>query len=636
MKKLILFFLFIVISIKSTAQPNYSVSLIPKNLLPHASAVIRNKETAIEVKSLDNTVYHIKTAITVLNKNGNDLALIVVWHNKSNVIKSIKGVVYNEFSQPIGKFSESNFSDVNASNDFSLFEDSRVKHYIPVAVSYPYTIEYEYEIRSKQSLNFNDWKPVSGNGLAVEKSSFTFICKSDFNIRYKEINMPARAVLGMDKGTKSYKWTVNNLSAVKDEPYSPNPDSYESCVKIAPDNFMYEGLSGSFSNWNELGQWTYDRLLLNRGELSPSTVAYIKDITKDFAEPKQKARKIYEYMQKKTRYISIQIGIGGYQPFLASEVDKLGYGDCKALVNYMQALLKSVDIESFYCVVEAGDNKTSMIPDFASMDQGNHVILCIPLKNDTTWLECTNQKTPFGYLGSFTDNRTVLACTSKGGMLLHTPKYPTQNNLQKRIATFVINEGGELSGNMETAFKGSQYDNRESLIEESPTEQAKALKHIYPINNMDIEKLEFNQDKNDDPVTIETLKLTARDYASIDSNKINFMVNPVNRTGRAPRELRNRLKPVFISTGYMDEDEVIFTVPSNYRLDRIPLEVAIKKPFGSYKANMIMNGNKIIYNRQIQLIDGTYDKDNYQDLVDFYKQVADADNYSVSFVKKSN
>ncbi len=38
-------------------------------------------------------------------------------------------------------------------------------------------------------------------------------------------------------------------------------------------------------------------------------------------------------MQGKTHYISIQVGIGGYQPFLASDVDRLNYGDCKALVN---------------------------------------------------------------------------------------------------------------------------------------------------------------------------------------------------------------------------------------------------------------------------------------------------------------
>jgi hypothetical protein len=196
----------------ANAQANYDVSLISKDLLPYASAVIRNKDVTIEVKDNDNTIYHIKTAITVLNKNGDDIAEIVVWHNKTNIIKYVKGVTYNEFGKPVGKFSEKNLEDVNAGNDFSLFEDSRVKHFIPSLGSYPYTIEYEYETRSKQTLNFNDWMPNASTGLAVENSTFTFICKPDFAIRYKEINMPVKVTTGINKdGLKTYKWQVSNL-----------------------------------------------------------------------------------------------------------------------------------------------------------------------------------------------------------------------------------------------------------------------------------------------------------------------------------------------------------------------------------------------------------------------------------------
>lgn len=636
MKKILMQLLLACAFLQVNAQTKYTAADIPKNLLPYASAVIRNKETTVEVKGLDNTTYHIKECITVLNKNGDDLARIVIWHNKSNVIKSVKGVVYDEYGKPTSKFSESNFSDVNASNDFSLFEDSRVKHYIPTVLSYPYTIEYEYEVKSKQSLNFHDWKPQPEAGLAVEKSTFTFICKPDFNIKFKQINFaPTPIVTNLDKNTKTYTWSTSNLPAIKDEPYSPNPATYEPCVKVAPQKFMYEGIEGTFDNWYELGKWVYDKLLVNRDKLNQPTIDMVKNLTKDITDPKEKARKLYEYLQSKTRYISIQIGIGGYQPFLASEVDRLGYGDCKALVNYMHALLKAIDIESFYCVVEAGDEKTSLLSDFASMDQGNHIILCVPFKNDTTWLECTNQKLPFGYLGDFTDNRTVLACTAQGGKLLNTPKYGMAQSTQIRNATFIITEKGELKGDMKTSFKGAQYENRESLMEESPAEQVKALKHIYPVNNLEIDKFSIKQDKAaKSPETTEALNIYARDYAAIEPNKIKFMLNPVNRTSNAPRELRNRIKPMFIANGYTDIDDVVFTIPANYKTEKLPLDVELKAPFGFYKATMKISGNTLTYRREIQLKDGTYDKENYQELVDFYKKVSAADNYDVSLLKK--
>lgn len=629
-------FLLIIYSGASIAQINYRADLISKDLLPYASAIIRNKEVTIQVADLNSTIYHIKTAITVLNKNGDNLARIVIWHNKSNNIKYVKGLIYDEYGKQTSKFSESNFDDVSAANDFSLFEDSRVKHYSPPVTSYPYTIEYEYELRSKQTLNFDSWKPINQLGLAIEKSSFTFICKPDFKIKYKEINLLNKAVITINgEGLKTYSWQVNNVKAIKDEPYSPNPETYLGSVKIAPENFSYEGIKGSFTNWNELGKWTYDKLLLNRDMLSAETKAHIIDITKDIADAKEKARKIYEYMQQKTRYISIQIGIGGYQPFIADEVDKLGYGDCKGLVNYTQALLKVAGIESYYCVVEAGNEKRSMLPDFASMDQGNHVILCVPFKNDTTWLECTSQKIPFGFLGDFTDDRTVLACTPQGGKLLHTPRYLPQANLQIRKAKFNISATGELSGDMQTTFEGTQYDNREEFMGESSIEQEKLLKKIYPINNLDIGKFMFKQDKSSKPVTTETVSLVARDYASVNNNKLYFLINSVNRRTGVPREIRNRTTSVYLNDGYTDEDEISYTLPKGYHFEKLPLNLNVEKPFGTYQATMVLKGNVLTYKRRIAIIDGTYDKSAYQDLIDFYQTVVEADNYNTILVKNN-
>ncbi|MEO6849345.1 MAG: DUF3857 domain-containing protein, partial [Mucilaginibacter sp.] len=477
----------LMLSIEVMAQDNYDASLISKDLLPYASAIVRNEETTIEVKDMDDVITHIKKVVTVLNKNGDDIAHMVIWHNKSNVIRYIKGTYYDEFGKLNGKFSESDFQDVNAGNDFSLFEDSRVKHYMPAIINYPYTIAYEYEVRSKQSLNFDTWEPNPQTGVAVEKSKLSFICKPDFNIRYKEVNIPGKVSIGLNKDKlKTYTWQVQNMKAVKYEPFSPYSRTYLSSVRIAPEKFAYASFSGSFTNWQQLGKWEYDNLLKDRTEIPDETAQHVKEITASITDPKQKAKKIYEYMQQKTHYISIQVGIGGYQPFLASDVDKQNYGDCKALVNYTQALLKVVNINSYYCIVQAGrENKVSMLSDFASMDQGNHIILCIPFKNDTTWAECTSQQIPFGFLGDFTDDRTVLACTPEGGKLMHTPKYTTEENLEKRKADFVLNEQGELTGNMETTFKGTDYDDRQWVMVDAPADRIKDIKKIYPINNLE-------------------------------------------------------------------------------------------------------------------------------------------------------
>jgi hypothetical protein len=624
-----------VLSVAAKAQQNYDASLISKDLLPYASSVVRNEEVTIEVKDLDNAVYHVKKAITVLNKNGDDDAHIVIYHDKNDVIKSVKGVVYNGSGKQIDKFGENKFEDVNIGSSSSLFEGMRAEHYLPSVTEYPYTIAYEYEEKSKQTLNFDTWIPNGDIGIAVEKSSFNFICSPDFNIKFKESNLQTRAIIGRNaQGLKTYSWQISNLKAIKYEPFSPYVKNYASSVQIAPEKFEYYGLKGSYTNWKELGKWISDKLMVNRQELPFQTIEHVKEITKDINDPKLKAKKIYEYMQAKTHYISVQVGIGGFQPFLASEVDQQNYGDCKALVNYTQALLKAVNIESYYCIVKSGRNhNVSLLSDFASMGQADHIILCVPFKNDTTWADCTSQTIPFGYLGDFTDNRTVLALTSEGGKLMRTPKYPAPVNLESRKANFTITNTGELSGTMTTTFKGVEYENRDDLLKESRTEQYKMIQKKYPINNMDIDNLDIKQDKSFDPVTTETIKLNARDYATFDNGKFYFLLNPANRETYVPKQVRNRLNSVYITRGYTEEDEVTYTIPADYRLEKKVLNEKLDKPFGNFSANMELKGDKLIYKRKFQLVEGTYDKDVYQDVLDFFQAVVDADEYNVVLIK---
>ncbi len=616
------------------AQENYDTALIPKDLLPYASAVVRNEEVTIEVKDLDNTLCHIKRAVTILNKNGDDEAEIRAYHDKANVIKTIKGTIYNQYGKLTGKFSESDFQDVDAVSRSTLFDDTKVKHYNPSVNNYPYTVVYDYEYKSKQSLSFSDWMPTESSDISIEKSSFTFSCKPDFKIRYKELNLPTTVVTGTNKqGENTYTWQVSNVKAVRSEPYSPSYDKFLSIVKISPETFNYLGVPGSFTDWNGMGKWIYDKLLASRKALPASTVARMKEITDGITEPKLKAKKIYEYMQGKTHYISVQVGIGGYQPFLASDVDQQNYGDCKALVNYTQALLKAADIDSYYCIVKSGTMKRSPLPDFASMNQFDHVILCIPFKNDTTFVECTSQQIPFGFLSDFTDDRDVLACTPQGGKLMHTTKYPPQNNLQQCKASFTLAADGTLTGNMFTTFKGTQYDNRESIIDEPVKEQIKSLQRIYPINNLEIEQFNFKQDKSVQPVTTETIKLTAADYGSVNNGKIDFLANATNRHNNVPREVRNRRQALYINTGYTDEDEISYTLPKGYHVDMRPAAINIEKPFGKFSVTALVDGNQLIYKRKLQVTNGTYNKDLYQDLVDFYQSISETDNSNITLVK---
>jgi len=631
-KKHLFLLIFCTCALTAHAQdmPEYAADRISASLKNRADAVIRNMETTVDMRAPDNMVLYVKKAVTILNKSGDDRAALSIYYNKSTAIKSIKGLILNSFGQPTGKFSQNNFRDESAVNDFSLFEDARIKHYTPNVIAYPYTIIYEYEVRYKQNLIIPDWYANPYPDVAVEKNTYTFISKPDDQVRIKEYNFKGKPTVSRPDKYITRTWEVTNLNAFKREPFSPDPNTYLTYIKIAAEQFNYYGYKGNYKNWNELGKWVFDALIKDRQALSQQTVQEIKTLVNGISNDKEKARKIYEYVQKKTRYISIQVGIGGFQPIPATEVQALSYGDCKALVNYTQSLLKAVDIPSYYCVVYAGELKKNLDTEFASMDQGNHIILCIPLKNDTTWLECTSQDSPFGYLGSFTDDRTVLACTAEGGKLLKTPSLATPGNLLTRKAELKIESTGDVSGRLKTDFSGSQYDNYQRIINEPYAEQLKLLKEEYDIDNIDFTDLKLIQKKDAHPVTSESMQLSIQKYAPMTNNLVYLIPNAFNKTRSIP-EVRNRTLPVYINRGYTDEDEIVYHVPDGYSITARPPDQEIKSAFGTYSMNIRMEGKKLTYKRKMVLYNGNYAAGKYEDMTLFFSTISGLDNSKVIF-----
>jgi hypothetical protein len=609
------------------------IAHIEPDLRVRANAVIRFSNTTVDMRSPDNVIISTTRAITVFNKSGDLYAQLVLFYDKNTSIKSVKGEVYDEFGRQNAKFSLSNFKDESAVSSFSLFEDSRVKYYIPQVNSYPYTVVYHYETRQKQNLIIPTWKPIPGFDISLEKANYQFICKPSDEVRTWTSMYPEKAIEVVTDKQKSLSWGLTNVKAVKYENYAPNPDTYLTSVKVAPKNFTYYGFKGTYADWEDLGKLSYDYLLKDKRVLPQETIDRIKSLIKDLPNDKAKAKKLYEYMQQKTRYISVQIGIGGFQPMSASEVDRLGYGDCKGLVNYMQALLDIAGIDSYYCVVSAGEEKSSLLPNFASMEQGNHVILNLPLNGDTIWLECTNQDAPFGYLGDFTDDRWVLACTKDGGKLLKTPKTQATGNLQRRTGKFSVTKTGDLMGSSHTTFEGTQFDNHYFMYKQSPVERQKSLKKIYDINNLEFNAVDFEVDK-DRPKFLEKLEINIEKYVQVNDEKIYLVPNAFNQHGTVP-SIKNRNLPLDIKRGFVDLDSLEITFEQNLVAIPIPRVTKLDTKFGNYLMELRLKDNVLTYYRKFSLKEGIYDAEEYEAYQSFINEVASNDRYkTVLTIKK--
>jgi hypothetical protein len=401
---------------------------------------------------------------------------------------------------------------------------------------------------------------------------------------------------------------------------------------IAPNKFEIGGIPGDCKSWKTMGQWVNE---LNRErDIIPSVSAeMIKGLVNDGMDLNAKVCTLYKYLQEKTRYANIKIGIGGWQPTDAETVDRLSYGDCKALSNYMMALLKIVGIKSYYTLAMAGNNAPVLIPDFPSF-QFNHVMLCIPSEEDTIWLECTSQTNPCGFIGTFTDDRDVLVITENGGEIWRTRTYTASENVQLRKALVQMNSDGSGDVKVHTTYSGCQYDKMSWVLFTDQADKMKKLYETIKIPDFKIIDFKYEEQRSKIPVISEDLNLNLRNYSVKAGDRMILPLNILNKYTNIPERTGNRLSDINIRRSYCEIDSITYLLPPGYFIENTPDPVSISSRFGSYNSNIIIDNTKILYVRVCKFDKGIYLPSEYNELIDFITSLVMADEMKIILRKK--
>jgi transglutaminase-like putative cysteine protease len=630
MKYLIL----VLISFQTIAQ-NFSALTIPAELKEKAHAVVRNHETEFYLKDIGEAVMKVKGTITILDEKGNDHANLVIYYNKFTKVSDIEAHIYDATGKQIKRLKRSDIESFSTSSGQNSIEDNYVKIASLANTTYPYTVDYSYQYTDKNMMFYPVWQAILDNAefTAVEKSSFSVSLPSGLALRYKEQNMPAQAVITTEDGRNNYRWKVSNLKAIEKEPNSPHYAGIMPTVYTAPTGFKVDDYIGMVNSWNDIGQF-YGALNADRDKLPAELTAKIKDLVKNEPDVAGKVKKVYDYLQANTRYVSIQLGIGGWQSMKAADVATKGYGDCKALTNFTKAMLKDLGIPSYMALVRAGENKAEIQADFPSF-QFNHVILCVPAAKDTLWLECTSQNNPFGYLGSFTGDRYVVLVTENGGKLIRTPAYKHSDNQLVRTGTIELKDNGEATATITTEYTGLQHEIYAQVANFlSNDDQKKWLYKNLSLPSVEILNFSLSEKRDKLPVVEEKLNLHLRNTANKSGARLFITPNLLNQQRSLPMANNNRKTELELDDNYLDIDNISFRIPKGYTAEYLPEPIKIETKFGKYIANVEMKEEVITYKRELSMFKGRYSPSAYNEWVDFRKKIVKADKNQVVLVLK--
>ena len=633
--KLIINFLLILLPIFLFSQEiNLSALGIADELKENSNAVVRLNQVDIKIKSQRLMQIKQKRVITILNEYGVSNIDALEYFDKNSKILKIEATVYNAFGKEIKSIRRKDFKDVSVGDGFSVFNDNRMLYLDYTPINYPFTVVYESEVETSNTAFLPTWAPIEGYYLSTEKSMMSITALPELGFKYKELNFSSKYDVKIEKSENTTTFVGSNLKALKYEELSPSFLKVYPHVMMGLSLFHLEGIDGAATDWKEMGLWFSNSILAGTSELPESTIIKIKELVGSEKDPIEKAKIVYEFVQQKTRYVSIQEGIGGWRPMLAKDVDRLGYGDCKALSNYTKSLLDAVGVPSYYTRLYGDTTIKGVVPDFVSM-QSNHVILAVPTETKMYWLECTSQTTPFGFQGTFTDHRNVLVLKPTGGEIIETQHYNPKDNVQSTNAKYQIDETGKINGTITISSKGTQYENKYL----NKSKSAESLNTFYKdyfgyINNLKLNKVKFTDNKNTIEFT-EDLEIEAANYAEANNGKLMFVINAFNNYQSTPKRYRTRENPFEISRGYYDQDEIEISIPVNYVVEAMPNAVEIKNKFGAYHMEIASKTNStIIYKRTLLINEGLYESTEYDDYRLFKEQVAKNDNAKIVLTQK--
>jgi hypothetical protein len=626
---MLLYLSFLSIALKAK-ELKYPVSTIPESLLKNAKVVVRNFSDEYEVFSLSDISENITEAITIFDRSSLDLVSRKFPYNNNSEITGIEVNFYDKDGSLIEKKKRKDFKDLSYDQYGTLFSDIRYLFFTPLISIYPFTIEYIITYKNNISFINPSWHPVTSKNTSVEFSSITINVPENYNINYKEYFLKNGVQKSLIKGKTRYYWELKNYPAEDYEIYSPPIQRFTPHVLITFPEFEFEKIEGKLYSWRDFGNFQ-KMLNKDRDILPEKTKQKVHEMVKYARSDIEKAKILYKYMQDRTRYVGIQVGIGGWQPFPAKTVDELGYGDCKALSNYMVTLLKEVGIKSYYSVIKAKSHQYEMDTSFVH-DPFNHIIVCVPLDQDTIWLECTSQIMPFGYLGDFTDNRYALVVNESGGELVKTKEYKHNLNQVNRKATVTLNPDGTGTAKIKTGYNGLEYDDILYYIHSDYKTQMDNLYKCIDIPDFKINSFYYKDFPEIDPIGEEYLNLDLTNYASVSGIRMFVPLNLMNKFDEIPPN-DERKNPIVIYDNYIYTDSIVYLIPEGYKIEFVPENNSIESEFASVHYTIKIDSNQVYYTRKLELFNKEYPKEKYNDFVSFCKNLKKGDTQKLILVK---
>lgn len=443
-----------------------------------------------------------------------------------------------------------------------------------VVVEYKYQEVYEFGSAEDMRMTFQ-------HDVPVRTKAYYF--KPAMNAKYLTFNMSDNKFVKDKNGF--YKASMENVPAIKEEPYMPPEDEVRSWLLLYYTDASKASTANDFwarAGYSIVKNWEIKDTLKPGKEMKAAAAAIVAGAT----DPEEQMAKLFAFCKTNVKNISFDTSLTEEQKDeikpnkSTSDTYKRLQGRTTDINELFASLATSLGYETRLAF--GGDRSEKFFDPGQAHESFIH-FSSIAVKINGRWKYYSpgDKFVPFGLLAWNEESTSVLLLGYKDYITTETPYSSPRESVKKRTGRFTLAEDGTLSGTMKIEYTG-HLSNEYKLdnYKESTSKQEEMLKEAVrkglstaELTDISIE----NVSEPEKPFTYQ-FKVVIPKYAQKTGKRL-FLQPGVFESGSSPAfSTATRKYQIFFHHPWSEEDDIQIKLPKGFELDNADAPRAIADP----------------------------------------------------------
>jgi hypothetical protein len=512
-------------------------------------------------------------------------------------------------------------SDIPAAMANPVYSDTKVVRYSLAGVTVGTIVDIDWMQETTDPFLRGDFTSAWTTTMPYPamRSRLVLDVPASISPRLEERHVDVKRIDQRAGDRRYYVWAKQNVKPVKGEMFAPDSSIARMGINVAAP-----------IAWSDIARW-YSGLAADRYTLSAHTTAIVDSIARLQHSADDTLQALHTWIARDIRYVSVALGLGGYQPRFPDSTVASGFGDCKDKATLFIAAAKHVGLTAYPVLLNSSGAADSAMP---SVGQFDHAIAALPKSGGGyTYLDLTTNAYPAGTVPSNYQGGFGLVVLPGGkSEEIKFPKDAPGEQVTRFEGT--LGADGTISGRLELTLTGALGSGMRAAFSE-PLDSARrtglgqSLAAFLPGSKVDTLIVFDGRDPRAEPKI--ALQLHGADgFRSAGSLSV-FTVPPAFYAASVGasnllRLLANagpRLYPIDAASVFRSAavTELSLALPDGWKVE-LPKGTVATSDFGSFETQYSQQGQVLHARLRVSAATGVFPKERYADLQAWLKSIA--------------